>query len=133
MLAGNCFELDFRVGHTTLGRFCVFALVWDGRGICREFLPNSRGSVRGHSLAALAGEGGWASGLPEESTFPLMPEGSPSSALAPSSYQEIGKDQRGWQPNRACLWASLPSPLGVFAEREIKVRVIFPRAPDGVL
>lgn len=89
MSAGNCFELNFELGRTTLGSFCDFALAWDGRGICTVFLPNSRGSARGHSLAKMAEEGYSVSMPPGGKHFPLIARGLPPVPLAPSSYQRL--------------------------------------------
>ena len=67
----------------------IFALAWDGRGICMEFLPNSRGSARGHSLAKMAEEGYSVSMPPGGKHFPLIARGLPPVPLAPSSYQRL--------------------------------------------
>lgn len=89
MSAGNCFELSFESGRTTLGSSCDFALAWDGRGICTNFFSNP---------GALRGDIPWPSWqkratrfpcLLQENTFPLLPEGSPPVPLAPGSYQRL--------------------------------------------
>lgn len=98
MLAGNCFELAFEPALAFshwLGVAVEFA--WN-------FFP-SRGSVRGHSLVKLAEECCWVGFLPSWRRAlspyclrlpPVIPP-APRSPL-PSSYREIGKDQRDWKP-----------------------------------
>lgn len=109
MSAGNCFELNFESGRTTLGSSCDFALAWDGRGICTEFLLKSRGSARGHSLAKLAEEGYSVSMPPGGKHFPLIARGLPPSAPCPWFLSEIGKDQRALTEPKG-----LPSCLGAW-------------------
>lgn len=98
MLAGNCFELDSEPGAPQPAALAFFALAWDGRGIRTEFLPDSRGSGRGHSLAALPEECGSASCLPVGSTVPILREACAPRPLAPRSYRDVGKDQKNSQP-----------------------------------
>lgn len=109
MSAGNCFELNFESGRTTLGSSCDFALAWGGCGICTDFFSNP---------GALQGDIPWPSWqkratrfpcLLEENTFPLLPEGSPPSAPCPWFLSEIGKDQRALTEPKG-----LPSCLGAW-------------------
>lgn len=108
-----------------------FSLARGGHGICKEFLPNSSGSKKG-AFFGLAFRGARFGFLPPEGNPSLLTERSLLPApLAPESLSGVWGGSKGLttliEPDRP------PSRLGVFAEREMKGCVIFPRVSDRVL
>lgn len=115
-----------------LGCTLIFSLARGGHGICKEFLPDSRGSKKG-AFFGRAFSGARFGFLPPGGK-PLTPywEKSAPSAPCPESLSGVWGGSKGLtaliEPDRP------PSCLGVFAEREMKGWVIFfPRVPDRIL
>lgn len=115
-----------------LGCTLVFSH-WPGVAMefARNFFPIPVAPRRGHSLAELSVEPGLASCPLEGNPSPLTGRGLPPAPLAPASLSGVWGGSKGLtvliEPDRP------PSRLGVFAEREMKGWVIFPRVSDRVL
>lgn len=80
-----------------LGCTLIFSLARGGHGICKEFLPNSRGSEKGAFFGG-AFEGARFGFLPPGGNpSPLTGRSLPPAPLARSPYREFGVDQRDSQ------------------------------------
>lgn len=94
MSAGNCFELNFELGRTTLGSSCDFRTglgwPWNLHGISSQFQRLCEGTFLGQDgrRGLLGFHASW------RKTLSPYCQGAPPSAPCPQFLSEIGKDQR---------------------------------------